>query len=90
MNNRGQVIFYTLMLMIVVVLLALALAPIVNQFTTEARNATTETAVGLDCSNASIDDFVKSQCMIVDVTTPYFFFGMIAIALLIIGAKILL
>lgn len=90
MNNRGQVVFFALMLGIVVVLLAMALVPVVNQVVGETRNATTDTQVGLDCSNTSISDYVKSQCIITDVTTPYFFFGLVGIALLIIGAKVLL
>lgn len=90
MNNRGQVVFFVLMLGIVVVLLAMALAPIVNQVATDARNVTTNTQVGLDCSNSSISDYQKSQCILVDVATPYFFFGLVGIALLIMGAKWLL
>ena len=88
MNNNGQVVFYTLMLGIVVVILALSLAPIVNTFATDARNVTDDTRVGLDCNNSSISDYQKSQCILTDIATPYFFYGLIGIALLIIGAKV--
>lgn len=87
LNNKGQVVFYALMLGIVVVIIALALVPVVNQFTTEARNVTDDTHVGLDCSNSSISDFQKSQCVLTDAATPYFFFGLIGIALLVMFAK---
>lgn len=89
-NKRGQVIFYTLMLAIVVVIIALALVPVVNTFVTDARNVTDDTRVGLDCSNETISDFQKSQCVLTDIATPYFFFGLIGIALLIIGARVVL
>jgi heme/copper-type cytochrome/quinol oxidase subunit 2 len=90
LNKNGQVIFYTMMLMIVVVLLALALSPIVNTFVVDARNSTTDSQVGLDCENETISDYTKSQCILTDITTPYFFFGLIGIALLIIGARVML
>lgn len=89
-NKRGQVIFYTLMLGIVVIILAMALTPVVNEFVNGAKNSTDETHVGLDCSNESISDFTKSQCVITDITTPYFFFSVVAIALLVIGARLVL
>lgn len=88
MNRKGQVIFYTLMLAIVIVVIAMALIPVVNNFTNDARNTTTDTRVGLDCSNSSISDYQKSQCMLVDAATPYFFFGLLGIALLVIGARV--
>lgn len=87
LNNKGQVIFFTLMLGIVIIIIALALVPVVKDFTTDARNVTDDTRVGLDCANESISDFQKSQCVLTDVATPYFFFGLIGIALLVIGAR---
>lgn len=90
LNKNGQVVFYTLMLAVVVVILALALTPIVNTFVSDARGNTTDTQLGLDCDNSTISDFTKSQCVLTDVATPYFFFGLIGIALLIIGAKVIL
>lgn len=87
MSNKGQVVFYALMLGIVVVIIALALVPVVSQFTSSAMNSTDDTHVGLDCSNSSISDYTKSQCILTDATTPYFFYGLIGIALLIMFAK---
>jgi hypothetical protein len=90
MNRRGQVIFYTFMLAIVIVVVNLALVPVVKDMVTDSRNTTTDTRVGLDCSNSSISDFNKSQCVLTDLATPYFFFGILGIALLVIGARVLL
>lgn len=87
LNRKGQVVFYALMLGIVIVIVALALVPVVNQFTNSAMNSTSDTQVGLDCSNQSITDYQKSQCVLVDATTPYFFFGLLGIALLVMFAK---
>ena len=87
MNNRGQTVFFVLMLGVLVVVLALGLVPVVNDFVVDARNTTSDTQVGLDCNNESISDYQKSQCMLVDVTLPYWFFGMLGIALLVIGAR---
>lgn len=90
LDKKGQAIFYTLMLAIVVVVLALALIPIVHQNNDQVMNVTDETHVGLDCSNSSIPDWQKSQCIITDASAPYFFFGLIGIALLIVGARALI
>lgn len=89
LNNKGQVMFYMLMLAVTVIILALALVAVVKIQVDTAREPTTDTNVGLDCNNSSISDYQKGQCFITDVTTPYFFFGLIAIALLVAGAKAL-
>ena len=90
LNNKGQTVFYTLMLGLLIVVIALALTPVVKVFVDDARNSTSDTQVGLDCSNESISDFTKSQCIITDVSIPYFFFGLIGIALLVIGAQVVI
>lgn len=89
LNKNGQVVFYTLMLGIVVVIIALALVPVVNDFAQSAMNVTDDTHVGLDCQNSTIPDWQKSQCVLTDASTPYFFFGLLGIALLVIGAKVI-
>lgn len=90
LNSRGQVFFYTLMLAIVVVVLGLALVIPVNQTVESAMQNDTASAQGLDCSNSSISAFQKSSCVITDLATPYYLFGMIAIASMIIGAKLII
>lgn len=88
-NKRGQVMFYTIMLSVVLIILAMAMTPVVKQFVDDSRNSTTETRQGLDCSNESISDFQQAQCVLVDMATPYFFFAVIGIAGIVIGAKVL-
>ena len=69
------------------IVLALSFAPVLRQFTTDARAPTSDTAVGLDCANETINDYDKSTCVLVDLSIPYFIIGLIAIAFVIIGAK---
>lgn len=87
MNNRGQVVFFALMLGILIVVMALGVIPVLKSFTDTAMSPTTDTNVGLDCGNDSISDYQKSQCTLTDLSLPYFFLGLIGIALLVIGAK---
>lgn len=89
LNNKGQVFFYTMMLAVVVVVLALALAFPIKQTVDVARGNTTTETVGLDCANSSISDFQKSQCVLTDLATPYFVWGLLGLAGAIVGAKIL-
>jgi hypothetical protein len=86
-NKRGQTIFFALMLGICIIVVALGIVPVIKSFVDDARAPTSDTAVGLDCDNETISDYNKSQCVVVDMTTPYFFLGLIGIALLVIGAK---
>lgn len=87
-RNRGQVAILGLMLGVVIIVLALAFAPGLRQFVTDARNTTSDTQVGLDCNNASISDFDKSTCTAVDFSLPFFIVGLIGIAVVYIGARI--
>jgi hypothetical protein len=90
LNNKGQAIFFGLMLFVVIVILALSLVVVVKNIVDDARAPTSETAVGMDCNNESISDYQKGQCMLTDLATPYFFFGLLGIGALVIGAKVLL
>lgn len=89
LNSRGQVVFYTFMLGIVVIILALAMTPVVKEFTSTASQNSTDTSVGLGCSNSSISDYQKAQCYITDVATPYFFLGLLGLAGIIITARVI-
>jgi len=88
MNNKGSVIIYGLMLGLTVLILALALAPSVQDFTTDARNVSTNSSVGMDCSNSSISNFDKATCVVIDLNLFYFIGGLIFIAGIIVTAKI--
>lgn len=90
MNGKGQVILYTLMIATVVIIFAIAVAPTLKIFTDEARQPTTSTAVGLDCGNTSISDYDKAACLAVDINFPFVILSIMAIAGVIIGAKVVL
>jgi hypothetical protein len=85
MNKGGQVIFYTLMLAVVIVILALAIAPVLK-----SHNEQVMSEDNLNCSSSLISDYQKAQCKLVDWSFPYFFFGLLAIAGIVLGAKILI
>lgn len=83
MNNRGQVIFYGLMLGVVIFILAMGLAePIKTQV------ESTMSADNLDCANTSISNFDKATCLAVDLTLFQFVGGLIFIAGAIVTARI--
>jgi len=89
MNNRGQVIFFGLMLGLVIIITALALAPALMNQTNAARNATDGDTYGMDCGNSSIDNFSKAACVATDLSLFYFIGGLIFIAGSVITAKII-
>jgi len=88
MNTKGQAVFYTFMLAIVIIILAMALAVPVKQHIDVVRGNNTATQQGLDCANSSITDYQKGQCVLTDLTIPYFFFGLLAISGIVVGAKL--
>ena len=90
MNRSGQVFFVTLMIALCFIILALAFAPVIRDFIVNAQAPTSDTAVGLDCSNSSISSFDKASCLFVDAFNPYFIGFLIAAAGAIIAAKLLL
>ena len=90
MNNKGQVIFFGLMLCIVIIVMALALAPAIKETVDNARNSSSGDIQGMDCSNTSISDFDKAACTATDLTMFYFIGGLIFIGGAVLAAKILL
>ena len=89
MNNKGQVVIYTLMLGVVLIILALALAPALKVFSDTARADSTDTQIGLNCSNPNLDDYYKGTCVVQDLNTPYFVGIVLGIAGMVIGAKVI-
>lgn len=73
---------------VVVLILALAFAPVIKQFADSAMNSTSATQVGLDCSNASISNFDKANCIAVDSFNPYFVGFLLLFAGALIAAKV--
>ena len=90
MNNKGQAVMVALMIGVVFIVLAMAFAPTLKIFSDNARNTTSETSVGLDCSNESISDWDKANCVATDSMMPYFVGFLIFAGGAIITAKILL
>jgi hypothetical protein len=82
-NNKAQLgmYVYVFMLAVVVIILALALAYPVNESNSLARTE-------MNCSGTT-DDFVSAGCLISDIGQAYFVGGLLAIAGLLIGAKVL-
>ena len=90
MNHRGQItILYTLMMAVVVILFVIGIAPTLKIFTEEARAPSSDTAVGLDCGNSSISDYDKATCTAIDINFPFVILALLAMAGIIIGAKVI-
>lgn len=89
MNKRGQVIFVGFMIGLVILVLALALAPSVKNSTDVARNESTNSSIGLDCSNESISNFDKASCIATDLMLPYFIGFLIFFAGAIVVGRII-
>jgi len=93
MNHNGQTVFLTFMLFIIVIILALSLAKPISDFTITARN---DTSSGLGCDNATrmanetTGLFDQGTCLILDLYLPYFIGFLVAMAGMVIGAKLLL
>lgn len=84
MNNKGQIpIFFTLMLGITIIVLALAFAPVVKEFVDDARDVNS-----LGCNNSTISTFDKATCIVADVSTFGFIGGLLMLAGVIIGARL--
>ena len=83
MNNKGQVAIVMIMFAIVIFILAMAIAPAIKQSTDTARNE-----ANLNCSEEGISTFDKVTCIASDMTLFYFIGGMIAIAGIIVFARI--
>ena len=85
MNNKGQVVFFGLMLGITIIVLALSFAYPIKESADIARNTT-----GLNCTNPLISDYDKATCVVVDLNPFYLIGGLIFIAGTIITARILM
>lgn len=72
MNKFAQVRIYALMVGIVIMLLGIYFAKPITDLTTGAMQNTTETALGLNCTDGSIDNYRKATCIATDLIAPYF------------------
>ena len=87
MNNKAQTSIVAFMIAIVIIFIGLAFIPATNEITTKAMNTTSEVG-GMDCANTA-DDFVKAACYVVDINQLLFIGGLIALAGVLIAAKII-
>ena len=87
MNNQGQLSVVAFMIAVAIIVLALAFIPSINLLSTNAQNETSEIG-GMNCT-ATTDDFVKAACYTADITQFWFIGGLIALAGVIVSAKII-
>jgi len=85
-QKKASVTIYGIMLALTIIILVLALAPVVRDFTNNARNETDLTdpdspAVGMNCSTTD-SDFTKAGCYMVDLSL----FGFIGFMIFVAGA----
>ena len=93
MNKQAQVGNYAIafMIAVAVIILALAFAPSVNEITTDARNETAfngEVGSGMNCSSSVLDDFTNAGCLVSDMAQGFFIGGIMAIAGIVIAARV--
>jgi hypothetical protein len=101
LNKKGQAGALVFMLAIVVIILALAFIPSVNVVVTNAMANSTNTttndidgnpgtveSIGMSCTSTT-DDFIKAGCWIVDLSQSYFIGGLLAMAGVVIAARLL-
>ena len=82
MNNKAQISMILFMLAVVIIILAIAFIYPIYEGTTNASNSMT-------CSTTT-DDFVKAACWVADLNMAYFIGGIIAMAGVMIGAKLVI
>jgi hypothetical protein len=92
MNSKGQVVLFSLMMGLILIILAIAFTSPLTQYIGGFRNTTNDIGEfsGLDCDNSSISDFQKATCLISDLTVPYFIGIVLALAGIVIGARIII
>lgn len=93
MNKKAQAGNYAVafMLAVCLIILGIAWAAPMNEITNDAMNTTNSIGEvgGMDCDNSSISDFQKAGCITADISQGYFIGGIMAIAGLIIAARII-
>ena len=88
MNKKAQASALAFMLAVVVIILGLAWISPVNEMTKLAMNETSEIG-GMNCTSSALDDFTKAGCWTLDIAQVYFIGGIIALAGVIIAARII-
>lgn len=82
MNNKGQVLLYSLMVATLMIVLILSLAGPVKTFIESSKNQT-------ECENSTISDYDKAACYTYDIIFLLFVGLGIILAIIIIGSKLI-
>lgn len=89
MNRKGQItILLNLAIAVSIFFLAYGFAPVLKQLNDEGRGPTTATTIGLDCTNATISDFDKANCVGQDIFNPLYTAAVLAIGSYLFVAKV--
>ena len=88
-NKKASTAIFGMMLGLTILILALAMAPIIQDFTNDARNESLGDTIGMDCENSSISSFDKAACVTSDLYLFYFIGSLIFISGLVVTSKIL-
>lgn len=93
-NKKAQAGNYAVafMLVVTIIILALSFAFPLNELTNSARNETFnggEVGSGMNCSSSILDDFTNAGCLVSDLGQGYFIGSMMAIAGIIIAARVI-
>lgn len=81
MNNKGQVIMFGFMLAVVIIVFALGVSHMIRQSSDEAMT-------NMNCTTTN-DKYIQAGCLVSDIN-PFYFIGiLLAIAGMVIGARIL-
>lgn len=81
MNNKSQVLFYTLMLASLILVVTLALINPFKYFTNTAKS-------DMNCTDTTISDYDKATCYGLDINFWFWILLGIGIAFVVLGAKI--
>ena len=91
MKTKAQAANYAMafMLAVTVIILGLAFAFPLNEVTMNAMNNNTGDGTdGMNCSS-TLDDFTKAGCLVTDISQSFFIGGILALAGIIIAARII-
>lgn len=82
MNKKGFGLFWKFMMVIAIFVIAIGLAEPMHQVTDEAKDV-------LNCTRTNLTDIEEAWCVTTDISPTFFIAGLIGIAGLIAGAKII-
>jgi hypothetical protein len=81
MNNKSQVLFYTLMLSALLLVLALYLSPVIKQFINQTQS-------DMSCGSPGLSEYDQATCYGWDIVLWFMICLFLAIAFIVLGAKL--